>query len=255
MKEKLTSALFCLVFVLAFGGIGAGASYVIGATIRDGLAARDWVRVKADVEIFGEGRVIYRYMVDGKRYSGDRLGTNILGGTDDVDGWHDDIEAWLRDAKTAGKPITVFVNPDNPSESMVDREIRWKLLVFFSPFALGFGGVGLGALWMMYRTLLPDATPARAKSKAGKRNTPDSSLGILWVFAFFWNVISFPIALLAIPQMLADGQWLGLLVGIFPLIGVVMLYAAIAATIRAVRGKKAPVLPPKAKTQMKDVTL
>lgn len=250
MKEKLGSALFCLVFVLAFGGVGAGASYVIGATIRDGLAAREWVRVKADVETFGEGRVLYRYTVDGKRYSGDRLGTNGLGGTDDLDGWYDDLEAWLGDAKAAGKPITVFVNPDNPSESMVDREIRWRLMVFLTPFALGFGGLGVVALWMMVRTLFPDAPPAKGKSKGRKRSKPDSNLGILWVFAYFWNVISFPVAILAIPPMLADGQWLALLLGILPLVGVVMLYAAIVSTIKAVRGKKAPVQESKARPRM-----
>ena len=60
-------------------------------------------------------------------------------------------------ATEAGKPITVWVNPDNPSESMLDRELRWKLLVIFVPFALGFGGVGLvvGSMMMWNALGLP----------------------------------------------------------------------------------------------------
>ena len=111
MKSKLGTAIFCLLFAIPFGGVGAGATYAIVATIRDGIAAKDWVRVRAEVLDHGGGRVLYRYNFNEKSYTGDRLGSNVLGGTDNVDSWHDEMEAMLSSAKAQGKPIGVFVNP------------------------------------------------------------------------------------------------------------------------------------------------
>ena len=230
MKEKLGTFGFCLIFVLTFGAVGVGASYVIGATIHDGVRAKEWVRVKATLNEFGEGRINYRYTFGGQSYHGDRLGSNVLGGTDSIDSWHDDVEAHLSAAKSENRPITVWVNPDNPAESMFDRTIRWNLLVFALPFALGFGGVGLGALYMAFRTLVP-ASPkpksARAEAVGG--------LGLLWFFTFFWNVIALPVAWLVIPQVLAEGQWVGLLILIFPIIGVLLLWGAVMGTYNFIR--------------------
>ena len=224
MKDKFQILLFCLAFALPFGGVGAGASYVIYHTVKDGIRAQDWVRVKADLQGFGPGTISYQYMVDGKRYHGDRLGTNILGGTDDVDDFHDRVREHLSAAKAENKPITVWVNPDNPSESMFDRDIRWKLMMFASVFALAFGGVGVGAVVFAIASLLPKAAVDKVK------NSQASGVGTIWVFAFFWNVISMPIAILAVPDMLAEGNWIGLLILIFPLIGVLLLWGAIQAT-------------------------
>ena len=239
MKEKLGAALMCLVFAIPFGAIGAGAAYAIGATIRDGLAAREWVRVKAEVLSYGNGSALYRYTMDGKSYTGDRLGSNVLGGTDNVDSWHEDMDSMLSTAKSEGKPITVWVNPDDPRQSMVDNTIRWKLLVFFSPFALAFGGVGVGALYMLYRTLKPDRPRVAA---AGARPTPNTiasdqrgGVVMLWVFAFFWNAISFPIAFLFVPEVLESHDWVGLFVLIFPLVGVLLLWGCISGTINYFR--------------------
>jgi len=143
VKEKLGAALVCLVFALPFGGVGAGAAYAIYGTIRDGIAAREWVRVKAEVMSHGNGSVLYRYVMDGKSYTGDRLGTNVIGGTDNVDSWHEDMDSMLAAARSEGRPITVFVNPDDPTQSMVDNTIRWKLgtirvtIEHDAPIALG----------------------------------------------------------------------------------------------------------------------
>jgi hypothetical protein len=224
LKDKLGVLAFCLAFALPFGGVGAGAAYVIYHTVKDGIRAQDWVRVKADLQGFGPGTISYQYMVDGKRYHGDRLGTNILGGTDDIDDFHDRVREHLSAAQSENKPITVWVNPDAPSESMFDRDIRWKLMLFASVFALAFGGVGVGAIAFAIASLLPKKAVDKVK------NSQVSGVGTIWVFAFFWNVISMPIAILALPEMLAEGNWIGLLILIFPLIGVLLLWGAIQAT-------------------------
>jgi hypothetical protein len=221
----------CLVFAVPFGGIGAGAAYVIGRMIYDGQRAEEWVRVRATVDAYGHGTVAYRYAFQGREYHGERLGANPIGGTDNIDSWHDDMYSMLSSAKSENKPITVWVNPADPAESMVDRTIRWKLVMFASVFALAFGGVGVGALVMLFANLFRAFVPARpvARARGG------SGLGAIWVFTFFWNVISIPIAVLVVPDAVHNGEWVALLVLLFPLIGLLMLWGAVSQTITAIK--------------------
>jgi hypothetical protein len=248
---RLGAALVCLLFAVPFGAVGVGASWLLGRMVYDHQRSAEWVRVKATVDSFSRGKVQYRYRMGDVEYRGDRLGLNPLEGRDSIDSWQADMFNMLSAAKTAKKPIMVLVNPDNPAESMVDRTLRWKLVAFALPFALGFGAVGVGALFMFFRTLVrdPDA-PAQ----------PTRSRGILaaWLFAFMWNVISFPIAIAVIPGAWDDGQWGVMFVLIFPLIGVLLLWGAISTTIKAIGDmfRREPELPtllvPKAAAPMND---
>ncbi len=231
MKSRFNTFYFCILFVFTFGAIGAGAWYVIGATIYDGMRAKEWVRVRAELVSFGQGSVSYNYRFGEKQYHGDRLGSNVIGGTDNIDSWHDDINEHLNDARAGTKPLLVWVNPDNPAESMVDREIRWKFLVFASVFGFAFGGVGVAALVVG----IYDLIPKRLKQLRRKRSDAAMNVGGLWFFAFLWNAISFPIAFLAVPQMLNEGEWMGLLILVFPLVGLMVLWGAIHATWGLIR--------------------
>jgi hypothetical protein len=230
VKDKLVAALFCLLFAGVFGGVGVFATWVIAATIYDGTRAQDWVRVKAYVESLEGSGVRYRYTFQGREYSGSRLGASPLGGSDNVDDWSADLQDRLAAAKAGNHPITVLVDPEKPSDSMIDARIRWSFLVFLLPFSLAFGGVGAGALYALTRVLQGE----NAKRKPADRGAgiSDARGGIigLWVFAFFWNVISFPIALLFVPQLINDGEWVGLLVVLFPLIGMFLVWTAAKAT-------------------------
>ena len=229
MKERLVTALFCLVFAIPFGGIGVGASWVVARMIQDGYRAQDWVRTKASVDSWSRGSIEYHYKFGDTTYRGDRLGVNPIGGKDNIDSWQDDMDAMVSEAKSGSRPLMVWVNPANPAESMVDRTIRWKLVAFALPFALGFGGVGVGALWVLVRTLF-----ARGGSKGAAVAAPSGVLGT-WIFTFFWNVIAFPIAIVVVPDAMAKGEYWVLFVLLFPLIGVLLLWSAINATITAVR--------------------
>src|SRR5207244_4256705 len=136
------------------------------------------------------------------------------------------------------KPIMVHVNPDNPAESVLDRDIRWALVLLFVPFALGFGGVGVGALWFLVRTVRGSPPTARAKgavrssATARASSDPRSGLLMMWIFAFFWNVITLPIAILVVRDVvMGSGEWGTLLVLLFPLVGILVLWGAIASTV------------------------
>ena len=241
MKGKFGAAVFCLLFAIPFGGVGAGAAWAMVTMIQDGLRARDWVLVKADVT----GPASYRYTFEGKTYDSERLGTFRLGGTSDIDDFDERVASILAKGRDEQKPITVWVNPDKPSEAMVDRAIRWMFLVFLTPFALAFGGVGVGALWFLVHTLREPSKTKAGKERRGASlvakpmESAMSGIGGLWFFAIVWNAISFPIAILAVPQALENGEWLVLIVLLFPLIGILVLWSAIAATLAYLRRGKA----------------
>jgi len=235
VSEKVTSTLFCLLFAVLFGGVGAGASWVFTTMVYDGVRAQEWVRVKA--EVVGESS--YRYTLGGATYTSDRLGTLRIGGTSDVDDFDERVASILARGRDERKPITVWVNPDDPREAMIDREIRWMLLVFITPFAVAFGGVGVGALWYLVHNL---RGPSK-RAKVVRAGSSGSGAGGLWFFALMWNAIAFPIAILAVPQGLRDGDWLILLVLLFPLIGVLVLWSAIVATFSSLRRGRGPAEP------------
>ena len=230
--SKLGTVLVCLLFAACFGGVGAGASWALWRMVYDGQRAQDWVGVRAQVDSYSRGSVTYHYAFNGREYKGDRMGPDPLGGTDNLDSWHADMAARLGEARDSKTPVTVWVNPDNPAESMVDRNVRWKLAVFMLPFALGFGGVGVGALYMLVRTLVKgDAAPASVARPSNRIQ----GLAATWAFAILWNVIAFPVGLLVIPLAMNEGHWGALFVLLFPLIGVLILWGAIKETLRRIR--------------------
>jgi hypothetical protein len=267
---KLGSALACLLFAIPFGGVGVFATWTIGSTLHDAWRARDWVRVMATVEearlhsssgseggetYKAEGR--YRYAFAGAQYTGSRLGLSRMGGSDNIDDWHQEVNARLAEARSAGRPVPVWVNPGNPAESVFDRELRWGELLFLVPFSLAFGGVGVGALVAMVFVLkgkgeggAQDAVDRALGSRSGATGASDTSTPrFLWIFAFFWNALSWPIAILALGDIVENGEWVGLLVLLFPLVGLGLLWAAVSTTWNAFVEKRRGVDPARARAR------
>ena len=241
-KSRFSAAVAAFVFLLVFGGVGALAFWAIGASIHDGLRAREWVRVKANVEYVDTGRVTYSYEWDGRRRHGDRAGTFVLGGNSDVDDFDDRMEALLEEAIEKKKPITVWVNPQDPSESMIDNTIRWKLLLLFLPFGVGFGGAGIAAFWVIGKEALPKRTPrAKGDPRGGWAGVPllkpkAREALFQWAVTCVWNAVSLPIALIGIPKAWGEGNWLAIIVmAIFPLIGALIAWGAICSTAAVLR--------------------
>ena len=228
MKERLSAFGTALLFIICFGGVGAVASWVIGATVYDGYRAQDWVRVRADVSK-AKGDVSYTYMWEGKPYTGSRIGTFVIGGSSQVDDWEARIDDKIRAATESGKQVTVWVNPLNPAESMLDREIRWKLLAIFVPFALGFGGVGLVVGGMMIWNALGLPTV--------KLKPLPKQLITTGGFALLWNGILWPIALVVGPGAWEEGEWFPIgILGFFCLLGLLMVWSVVVLFFKVLFG-------------------
>jgi FtsH-binding integral membrane protein len=172
----------------------------------------------------------YRYDYMGETYLGRRVG--ISEKSDNIGDWHE--RTYMRLLNT--HPLQVWVNPNDPQEAIVDRDLRWAKLGFYMIFALVFGGVGIGLMWMALRKspAIPDGVPLwlgnpdwvdnqiRSNAKAG--------MWVIWAFTALWNLISSPI-LFIFPGELTKGNHAILIALLFPLVGLGAIAYAIKRTL------------------------
>jgi hypothetical protein len=225
------------------GGVVAGL-YPLGQTFWSQWMVREWQPVQAqvlDVKLHkrtdSEGVLThlvephYRYLFAGQNYEGKRMGLQLGTAADNLGDWHQRWYETLRRAKQQGASIQVWVNPQDPKQSLIDREIRWPMMVFHLPFALVFTGIGLGAAWFFWRTLV-GATETPKEVSIKPRNSLAASAVWIWIATLFWCGVSFPMAFLFWSDK-ALPWWPKLLMGVFVAIGVCFIYAAIRTSLRA----------------------
>jgi hypothetical protein len=258
MKGKI----FTTLFALPFFGVGVWMAWSIGTTFHDAWRMQGWEPVPAQLTAAGyetrpgddsttyEAHASYRYRYGGKDYIGDRVG--LAGGGDNIGNYHIDIGNRLSRMHARGEPVTVWIDPGAPADSIIDRSIRWGLVGFKSIFLFVFGGVGLGLLvytWsrpaekdaslLQYRDapwLLNDAwqTPEiRSGSKAAMWGA--------WAFAAFWNAISSVTPFIAYREIVENGNYLALVALVFPVVGAGLLVWAVRRTLEWRRFGPAPV--------------
>ena len=230
--RRVAAAVLCLAFALAFGLVGAAGTWGAGSALWEGYRSSDWVRVRAQVEAFDGSTARYRYTVDGHEH----VGTRIVFSPMQEMGWIPDatadrLEASLRERK----PLLASFDPDDASQAVVERDVPWAEAILVAPFALLFLLMGLGAL----RAFLRTSTGQRPWLDAGAANA-GMGVGGLWAFALVWNAMAFPASVLFVPQMLEEQEWLGLLVLLFPLVGLGVLYAAFRVTVERLYGPSTP---------------
>lgn len=216
-----------LLMFAIFGGVGVAAAVVLWHLTVDSFRAASWSEVPATVveaelrtvaptgksrSTTFQARVEYLYSWQGREFRSTRLaGSRFEGASDNIGDWQRETAARLEAAKASGRPITVYVNPEDPSEVMVDRSIRWTLVALVGIFVLGFGGAGLAGLWLAAMPPRPSST-----GTAGK-----------WALAVGWNLFS--LALLAIA--VTAKSWIGAaVILLFVALGVLMLWGLVEHT-------------------------
>lgn len=244
MKSKAAGLLVALVFALGFGAGGVAGIASLFGQVNGWWHARSWQPVAAIVteatleESYGDTTTYrtaarYRYSFGGEYYEGTRVGFNR--GSDNVGDWQRNHYEQLHTAKRTGQSISVWVDPTNPSHSVVDRDLRWPMLAFSLPFAILFPMVSIGALWLVVRILRTPATELASGPKLSGNATEiksDARAAVfsIWIFAMLWGLIAFPIAFLFIPQHFGHSWWWPL-IAVFPLVGIGLIWMAIKRTI------------------------
>lgn len=244
-----------LKFSLAFGGlfvlIGVGVIlFLVLPTLYKGYQAADWKPVQAQLDAVelkshrsdksSTYKVVarYHYAYDGQPYESNRVG--LTGISDNIGNWHQDTYAWLHQAFSEGRPVTVYVDPANPHDAVIDRNVRWGLMAIIAVFALVFAGLGFGFMAMVWHGAREASRVEQARQDYGVDTSAirfshgvkvesNARTGVVtfWIFAIFWNLLSLPgtYILLTDPSKIRHGM--AYLVLLFPLAGLYLLFIAI----------------------------
>jgi len=106
-----------------------------------------------------ETRVHYRYEYGGVSYRGNSVGVSEV--KDNIGSWHRDMQAYLGRIKRSGDTLQIWVNPFNPSQAVIDRDMRWGLFALASGFCSIFILIGLGVIYVSIRS--SNKMPARRR--------------------------------------------------------------------------------------------
>jgi hypothetical protein len=258
MKGKIFVSLFALPFFL----VGVWMLWSVSNTLFAAWQMDSWVQTEARLSRGGyethrgddsdthEAFAQYRYTYAGQQHEGDRV--SISSGADNIGNYHQDIGYKLKSAAASGDPILVYVDPDEPSHSIIDRGVRWGLLGFKSIFLFVFGGVGLGLLIAAWKApkekdqTLPKFQDApwllndKWQTSTIKSSSKSSMYGA-WIFAALWNLISAPLPFVLYDEVLQKQNYIALVGLLFPLVGAGLLIWAIRRTLEWKRFGPAPV--------------
>ncbi len=241
---------FLLLFCIPFAGVGTGFGYVIVSSLIKCQAMKSWVEVPAvitqtnlDVNSDSDSTsykvtVTYTYVYNDKSYTGNKV--SMHSGSDNIGSFQKKTYAELLKYKKSGEPFRCYVNPANPSESILFRTPRWEKLGFYMILTLIFGGFGYGLLYGAIRGISTKRQEDQLKSlyqnepwlwktqwKDGIIHSQSKAklIGSI-IFALFWNLISTPI-LFIIPGELQKGNKPVLIGLLFPFVGIILAVWAI----------------------------
>jgi hypothetical protein len=240
VKGKIVLLIFALPFFL----VGVWMFFSISTHVMDAWQMRNWVPVQATLSNAGyetvpgddstsyEAFAQYSYRFGGREYTNNRVA--IAGGADNIGDYQVDLGRRLGGAWSRGESIAIYVNPDAPHESIVDRELRWGLIGFKSIFAIAFGGVGLGLIIFTLRARKPkDSSDPVFRDKPWLVNDQwqspmvksgsKAAMYFMLGFAALWNLISAPLPFVVYTEITEKQNYAALLGLLFPVIGIALL--------------------------------
>jgi hypothetical protein len=126
--------------------------------------AQDWRPASARLlSVSGadnDTRADYRYDFAGRSYQATGVGVSEF--KDNIGSYHRDMQEYLREIQRNGDILPIWVNPANPSQAVIDRDMRWGLFAMTSGFCSIFLLIGLGVI----------VASLRSSSQAGSRSRP-----------------------------------------------------------------------------------
>lgn len=238
-------------FLLPFALVGVFTAGQLVTQVWEWRSAQSWVErpcwidraeLKVDRDEDGtsyQTEADYRYEFDNRPFKGSRVW--LRSGFDNIGDFQCRVHRELQEHQTAGRPFRCFVNPSDPNASVLYREFRWEMLIFQLVFVLAFGGIGIGGfvgLAFAYRKKKQmDAARAINPSEPWTWDATTADGKLLpkprWIgttaFAFFWNVIGWPVTGLFLRNEFQRGPSLIWFMLIFPLAGQWLLWRAFKA--------------------------
>jgi len=222
---RIGVTIFWLAFVLIFGLTGWFFGMKPAATtLGNWWLARDYQPVAAIVvertgkDAEGEFKwLAARYEVSGKTRETARM--TVLDDEAIDEPANDAVQTTLRRYLGSEKPVTVWVSPRDPEVAVVSPDLPLKPLLARLPITIGFAVFALagvsGALGALF--------------SFGYYQKQFDVIG-LWVFAGLWCGFILPVLMLVLSQASIE-TFAVVFVGLFVLIGVLLLWGAVAATI------------------------
>ena len=144
---RIINSLFGLVFGIAFASGGAFISLeTVVPTYQSWQTMKSWqstddsrvLNLSGSSEDF---KVSYRYKVDGLAYQNDRVSVATF--NDNIGSYQQDMYHYLKEKRNNASALTVWYDPYNPIESVLDPEMRWRLFAFMTGFCSIFLLIGL----------------------------------------------------------------------------------------------------------------
>jgi hypothetical protein len=151
--------------------------------------------------------------------------------------------------------VDAFVDPDDPAQAVLNRDLRWGMLMLKAAFALVFGGVGFALMFaarhggkklaaeQALEARYPDE-PWRSRPEWANGRIAGSTRTAAYAaiaFAALWNLVSLPAATF-VPREVAGGNTLAAVALLFPLVGAGLAAWAIRAWWRLKRFKVATLI-------------
>lgn len=240
---------FGVIFGMVFFCAGMAVAYTTAVrTVISHFSSADWVMVPTEiVELEFKNhhgsdsttysvRGRYTYYYNGASYTNTRVSFNK--GSDNFGDYWQDLYARLNQDRRFENAMA-WVNPDSPSESVLDRTFRWANIGFGAIFAVLFGGIGGFVAWASWRTSSRPRRNARLQRSSGLAQSSTSFNGegisskeksggfaLIAFGGLFFAVGSFMSAMI-LPKELANENYPALLVLVFVLVGAGIMGAGI----------------------------
>ncbi len=154
-KPNKKLGIGCLIlFALPFAAVGVVMSVLTVRSLLYWNQAQSWTETRCTIleaelkkssgsdSTTYQAIARYKYQWAGKEYESEVVG--LHSGSDNLGSFHQKKSKQLMKYQKSGKPFRCFVNPDDPAEALLYRELRPSMLAFQAIFGLVFGGVGFG---------------------------------------------------------------------------------------------------------------
>lgn len=159
----------------------------------------------------------YSYQFNGRQYVNTNVGYDSS--SDNVGDYHRKALSRLQRAQALNR-VRIWVNPNDPTESYLLRDLRPQKLFFMFLFGGIFALVGVAIMFSGKIFKRASATHAEAIFSSERHGH--------WVLAFMGFIflaVSFPV-LTALPDEIKKGNYMVLVALVFPVVGLVLAYAA-----------------------------